>query len=512
MTEGDHLPEAVVRPRSRLVPELIWAVPIVAVLIGGWLAVRAIRAHGPTITITFRDAGGLAAGKTKLRYRDVEVGEVRDIGFSADRATVVITAELSREAASWLVEDTRFWVVRARVAAGEVSGLETLLSGAYIGVDVGTSKRVRRAFTGLEEAPIVSGGTPGRAFVARSPRAVGAGSPIFFHHMQVGQVTTSDLDADGRQVSIGMFVRAPFDRFVTTSTRFWESSGVHVAVDTAGIKIETESLVSILLGGITFEPGPDGEQATTAPSGHRFRLFPTREEAMREPDADAEDYVVVFRQSVRGLSVGAPVELRGMPLGEVTGISVDYEPARADFATTVDLRVYPGRLRMRLGAGSAHDAPPPQIQEARLQRLVDRGLRAQLRSGSILTGARYVALDFFRDAPPVRLDPVRRPREIPALASDGDDLQASLAGVARKVEKLPFDEVGPLLGDVRGVLAKAGTALAEVDAAVAQFGPRSPRSADLDDVLQQVARAARSVRALADSLERHPESLIRGRR
>src|SRR5580693_1610796 len=148
MSDGCDPPEAMIVPRSRFLPELIWAIPIVAALIGGWLAVRAIRAHGPTITVSFRDAAGLVAGKTKLKYRDVEVGEVRDIGFSPDRATVVITAELVREAEPWMVDDTRFWVARARVAVGEVTGLETLLSGAYIGLDVGSSRREVRAPSG----------------------------------------------------------------------------------------------------------------------------------------------------------------------------------------------------------------------------------------------------------------------------------------------------------------------------------------------------------------------------
>jgi paraquat-inducible protein B len=509
MSDGGELPEAVVSPRSRFLPELIWTIPIVAAVIGGWLAVRAIRARGPTITISFRDAGGLVAGKTKLRYRDVEVGDVRDIGFSPDRAKVVITAELIREAEPWMVEDCHFWVVRPRVAAAEVSGLETLLSGAYIGLDVGTSRRPRRDFQGLEEAPVISGGTPGRTFVARGGRAVGAGSPIFFRHLQVGQVTTSDLDADGRQVSIGMFVRAPFDRYVTTGTRFWEASGIRASLDTSGVKLETESLVTLVLGGISFEPGPDTTDATPAPPGHRFVLFHNRDEAMMPPDAYAEDYTLVFRQSVHGLAVGAPVEVRGLPFGEVTGIGVDYDPVTLDFATPVAIRVYPGRLFAGLRHGSAQQSP--EATRARLQRLVDRGLRAQLRSGSLLSGQRFVALDFFPRAPRVRLDLARRPLEIPTLPSDGDDLQASLAGVARKVDRLPLDQVGPIIEDVRQVLAKAGATLTDADAAVSQFGPSGPRRADLDDLLQQLARAARSVRALADSLERHPESLIRGR-
>ena len=153
------------------------------------------------------------------------MGEVRSIGFSPDRATVVVTAELMREAATWMVDDTRFWVVRPRIAAGEVSGLETLLSGSYIGLDVGTSALPRRDFKGLETVPIISGGTPGRAFVARAARSIGVGSPVIFRHLQVGQVTASELDADGSQVSVGIFVRAPYDRYVTTATRFWEASG-----------------------------------------------------------------------------------------------------------------------------------------------------------------------------------------------------------------------------------------------------------------------------------------------
>jgi len=520
MRDDPELPEAVVVPRSRFRPELIWAIPIVAVLIGGWLAVRAIMARGPIVTITFRDAAGLVAGKTKIRYREVDVGEVRDIGVSPDRSTVVITAELKREAVTWLVDDTHFWVVRARVAAAEVSGLETLLSGAYIGFDVGASKRPRRHFKGMEQVPVVSSGTQGRTFVARAARAIGAGSPIYFRHMQVGQVTKSDLEADGRQVSVGMFVRAPFDRFVTTTTRFWEASGIRASLDANAVKVEAESLVTLLLGGIAFEPGPDeaqgdaqgeAQQAAAAPPGHQFVLYRSRGEAMKRPDGPGEEYTLVFHESARGLSVGAAVEFRGLPFGEVTRIGLDYDPVTYEFATPVDVRIYPDRLRERLRRGS--DAPL-ESTDARMRRLVEHGMRAQLRTGSLLTGQRFVAVDFFPGAPRVKLDP-RRPREIPTIASGGDDLQASVAGVVRKIDQkldgLPLEEVGPLVGDARQVMSRAKAALSSVDAAVNQFGPSSARQADLEDVLQQIARAARSVRALADSLERHPESLLRGR-
>lgn len=498
-------PEAVVARRSRLLPELIWVIPIVAALIGGWLALKAIRSHGPTITISFKDAGGLEAGKTKLRYRDVDVGEVRAIGFSADRTTVVVTAELVRQAAPWMVDDTRFWVVRPRIDAGGVSGLDTLLSGAYIGLDVGTSARQRRAFKGLDVMPIVSGGTAGRTFVARASRALAPGSPVTFRHLQVGEVTASELEAGGSQVAISIFVRAPYERYVTTATRFWDASGIDVSLTTEGLKVHTESLVSLLAGGICFEPGPGSRGAAPAPENHRFVLFRDRDDAMKPPDQEAESYTLVFRQSVRGLAVGAPVDFRGLPLGEVTRIGVDYDPVSLAFTTPVEVRIYPARLRARLSHEVAEE--PEESMQARLQRFVDHGLRAQVRSGSILTGQLYVALDFFPDATRVKLDPVKHPNEIPTLPMD--DLGASLAKVAKKVDHLPLDQV---VVAAQQALSKAGNAFGDADAVVKELGPTSPKQAELEDALQQVARAARSLRALADTLERHPESLIRGRK
>jgi paraquat-inducible protein B len=503
-----EIPEAVLARRSRLIPELIWAVPIVAVLIGGWLAVKAIMARGPTITISFRDGGGLAPGKTKIKYREVEVGEVRTIGFSPDRSTVVLTAVLTREAAPWLVADTRFWVVRARVAAGEVSGLETLLSGSYIGLDVGTSKQERRAFEGLEAAPIIIGGTPGRSFIARAQRSVEVGSPVFFHHLQVGQVTASELEADGSQVSVGVFVRAPYDRYVTTATRFWDVTGIDVSLDTSGLKIETESLASIVLGGITFGTAPGGQPAPPAPAGQRFVLFASREQAMKAPDTEAEDYTLVFRQSVRGLVVGAPVDFRGMPIGEVIGVGVDYDPVRLVFTTPVDVRIYPGRLRARLLRQIPEETP-----EVRMRRFIDHGLRAQIRSESLLAGKLFVALDFFPHiARPPALDAARSAREIPTVPGDLEGLQATLARFAKKLDRLPFDRVGPIVDQVRQVLASAGRSFDDADTAVKQLTPTAQGQADLEEVIRQIIRAARSVRGLADSLEQHPESLIRGRK
>ena len=497
--------------RWRSSPGLIWAVPIIAALVGLWLAFQAIRAHGPTVTVSFREAPGIVAGKTKIKYRDVDVGEVRAIGFARDRSRVIVTAELSRDAGPWMVEDTRFWLVEPRVTLGEVSGLSTLVSGSHIALDVGASSRPRRDFEALGAAPFVTAGLAGRAFVARAGRAIRVGSPIYYRHLEVGQVTSSDLDAGAGDFSIGLFVRAPYDRNVTTAARFWEESGIRGFVDANGARVETESLVTMFLGGVSFEAAPDALDAPPAPPGHAFPLYPNREQAMKQTDGAAEDYRLVFRQSVRGLGAGAPVDLRGIPVGEVVRIGVEYDPGRVEFSTVVHIRVYPQRLQARMPRSLAVDGWPDAV-DARLRRFVDHGLRAQLRMANLLTGQLFVALDFFPRAPRARYDETRQPREIPTVASDIDDLRASLTAFVRKMDRLPIDDIGRMVGDARQVLAKAGSAIDHADAAVSLFGPRSARSADIDDALRQITRAARSVRALSDGLDRHPESLVRGRK
>jgi paraquat-inducible protein B len=510
MNDELDTPEAVVVPRARLPANLIWAIPLLAALIAAWLALDAIRTRGPTVTISFRDARGLVAGTTKIKYRDVEVGEVRAIGFSRDRSQVLVTAELTRSAEAWMVEDTRFWIVEPHITIGEVSGLDTLVSGAFIALDVGTSPRSRRVFEGLASPPIVTPGTPGRAFVARTDRALRVGTPIYFRHLDVGQVTASELDADGGNASIGMFVRAPYDRYVTTATRFWDVSGIRGSVDANGARIETESVTTILLGGISFEPSGERLGAPPAPPNHVFVLFRSREEAMKQPEGDGEDARLVFHQSIRGLSVGAPVDFRGIPFGEVTHIGVEYNPTRVEFSMVVDVRIYPERVQTRMRGNTFDDSP--EAVDNRVKLFVEHGLRGQLRTANLLTGQLYVALDFFPHAPRVAYDLNRQPREIPTIPSEIEDLRESVATIVRKIDHLPVDDLARLVGDARQMLASADTALGDADGVVKLFKPTAARGVELDDALRQVSRAARSVRGLADSLDRHPESLVRGRK
>jgi len=546
------LPEAVAVPRRRFAPQLIWLVPIVAVLVGGWLAVKAVLERGPVITITFKTAEGLEAGKTKIKYKDVEIGLVKTVSLSPDRKGVVATAELSKEAESFLVEDTRFFVVRPRVTAGGVSGLGTLLAGPYIGIDIGKSKQTRRNFVGLEVAPMVASDAPGRQFILRASElgSIDAGTPIFFRKVSVGQVVAEALDKGGSGVTFTIFVNAPYDQFITPSTRFWNASGIDVSLGASGLEIRTESLVSILVGGIAFEATPDAGPESPAAANTEFTLFPNRLEAFKIPDVVVDTYLLVFDGSVRGLSPGAPLDFRGVTVGEVVKIGVAVDPKTLTFTMPVLVKVFPERLAGRQFMGTkVAVSESSAVRLSRVKQLVDKGLRAQLRSGNLLTGQLYVALDFFPDAPKLKGDlTAKKPPEIPTIPGTFEELQNNLANVVKKLDKLQIEEIGAdtrkliasldetlksvdtllqgadtlvkrvdsdLMPDLRRALDTAGRALdtagATLNSANAVLASESPLQSDLRQTLTEVNRTLAAIRALADSLERHPESLIRGK-
>ena len=250
-----NLPTAVAKHKRRWAPQFIWIIPILAVLVGLGLAVKVVMERGPTITITFKTGDGLEAGKTHVKYKDVDVGVVKAVALSADHQAVIATVQLDKDAGDFLLDDTRFWIVRPRITASGVTGLGTLLAGPFIAVDVGKATSKRKEFVALDVPPIVTGDTPGREFILRASD-LGSheiGVPVYFRRLTVGEVVAYDLDRNGKGVSIRVFVHAPYDKYVTSNTRFWNASGVDVSLSAAGIQVQTESLVSILIGGIAFE-------------------------------------------------------------------------------------------------------------------------------------------------------------------------------------------------------------------------------------------------------------------
>lgn len=533
--EDVAVPEAVARERGPRSFQLVWLIPILALAIGGWIAAKAMWEQGPTITIEFKTAEGIEANKTRIRHKAVDIGTVTHVTLSEGNKAVVVTAELDRDAGrGFLAEDTRFWVVRPRVAGGQISGLGTLLAGSYIGADPGQSASERREFTGLETPPPITSDVPGRRFMLRADElgALDNNSPVYYRGVLAGRVIGIEVPPDGKHVMVGVFVHAPYDKLVSTDTRFWNASGVDLTIDANGLKLQTTSLVPLLLGGIAFATPPESDGAPRANENATFSLWGGKADAMRPRETTIETFVIKFTQSVRGLAVGAPVDFRGIHAGEVRAIYLEFDPKQVRFLQVVEVHLYPDRLRSRQRTGAARAETPP-VQ--RIQRFVERGLRAQLRSANLLTGQMYVALDFFPKAPKGKLDLAAKPPEIPSVPGGLGELQESITNIVTRLEKVPFDAIAQ---DLRKALASLDTTLKQAEAVLAkldsELAPQlratleqarktlrsaegalasdSPLQGDLRGTLIEVTKAAESVRALTDYLERHPESLIRGRR
>ncbi len=525
--DDDIPPPAKVRKR-RWTVSLIWLVPLVAALIGLSLVISAWLSAGPEIVISFQDAQGITAGKTEVKYKNVVIGKVQSLQLNDDRSKVLVKVALDQRAESFATEGSRFWVVRPRIGLGGVSGLGTLFSGSFIGADTGGSKQYKDHFKGLEKPPPLTHAEAGRSFLLASDDlgSLDIGSPVYFRRIQVGRVVAYHLDKDGKGVTLQLFVKAPNDKFVTADSRFWNASGVDVSVGAGGLKVNTESLATVVSGGVAFQ-APAGSDATEeAAANTRFKLFDDKNLAMKPPDGPPVRLRMRFHQSVRGLAVGAPVDFLGIDLGKVTGVSLDFDSETKRFPADVTAVIYPqriGKANRRFIERTGNDNPG-----ALLGILVKHGLRAQLRNGNLLTGQLYVALDFFPKAPKVAFDGQLDPLVVPTVAGSFDKLQQQVADIVDKVHKIPFDDLGTQLDasltQLHGLLDQFNHQLAPqakstleqaqktLDAATGALSGGSPLRNNLGRTLQEMQRAARSLRVLTNYLSRHPEALLRGRK
>jgi paraquat-inducible protein B len=523
---------------------IVWIVPLVAVLIGAWLVFKAVTEKGPTITIAFQTAEGLEAGKTKVRFKDVEVGLVSAIDIADDLSHVVLTVEMDKGTVSHLTEHAKFWVVRARVSAGQVSGLSTLFSGAYIGMEPGKEGKSQRVFEGLEVPPVVMAGEDGAHFVLTASRlgSLTYGTPIYYRQIQAGQVVGYTLDPGGRSLTIKIFVAAPYHQFVRTNTRFWESSGIDVDLSTRGVRVDTESFVSMMIGGIAFGV-PDNEQpGDEVPENARFVLFDDFVSAAQRQYTIKTRHVMFFSDSVRGLDVGAPIEFKGIKVGEIIDIDLRFDLDTIAFKIPVVAEIEPERIGF---------APREGLQNRAINdELIAKGLRAQLKTGNLLTGKLFVDLDFFPDAEPMVAETVdgmpvfptvpapmeaiaasisrfmKRLDQVP-LETIGRDVQQAIAGVDRLVNapelQASIDSLSAILGEVKQLstavndqtLPRINEALDRLDRTLAELSHAvsadAPLRHDLRETLQELTGAGRALRELAEFLDRQPEALIRGK-
>ena len=527
------LPAPRVTRKTRRSIGWIWLVPVVAALVGLSIVWHAWSQQGPKITILFQTATGLESGKTQIRYRDVVIGTVKEIRLSEKRDVVLVDAELSKDAEALASAGTSFWVVKPRVGFGGVSGLSTLFSGVYIAADTDltdlSAKPSKKRFIGLESPPPIHSDRPGTRFSLQSPDlgSLGPGAPVFYRRIQVGIVTSYKLDALGNHVDLEVFIDAPYDKFVDQSTRFWNESGIDVSVGADGVKVSTQSLVSILAGGLAF--GSFGTGHEPIQQGQVFKLYDSHSAAAIVPEGVALPIVMRFFQHARGLKVGAPVDFAGTDLGIVTKVDLDFDVKSNKFFTRVEATLYPERLGPIYSEIAVNNRTPEQWA-ASLVRMSMRGLRAELRTANLLTGQLYIAL---AELPKVaKLNPPPKaefPFEIATVVSDDlNQLQAHLSNIAARLDKIPYEEIGQ---ELNGMLKQVKLLSASLDknvvpnlaASLAQFertvknldalvAPGSPLPADTEQMLDDLKRALQSLRGLTDALQKQPDSVILGRK
>lgn len=535
-------PQPVLVDRRRRI-SLVWLVPVVAAVIGAWLAYKTISEAGPTIRISFETAEGLEAGKTKVRHKDVEIGTVDTVRFAEDLKHVIVTAKMVKEMERHLTEGSSFWVVRPRLSASGVSGLSTLVSGAYIAFDLGEGAQTRE-FTGLEEPPVVPANVPGKEFILTTAKlgSLGVGVPVSFRGVQVGEVLGHKFADNWDEIIVPIFVRAPFDQLIHAGSRFWNASGIDVSVGADGVKVTTESLQAILTGGIAFDSPAAAPGVEPSPAGTEFTLYNSYSSISEAQYTVKIPYRLHFEGSVRGLSTGAPVEFRGIKIGSVTDVRLEYDLASRAVRIPVTIEIEPQRIDIVDGTqrpvvmgGNLGDR---RAAYGRMEAMVANGLRAQLASGSLVTGQLVVALDFHPQAAAQQLKMGGLYPEIPTIPSDLEKITRSVEGIIGKIGALPLDAIAAELKEtvhtvnalinspsvaravtsLEGVAPLIESARKTADAAAATLqstsnmvGADSQLRRDITDLLRELKEAARSLRTLADYLERHPDSLIRGK-
>jgi paraquat-inducible protein B len=537
---------------------VIWAIPVLAIAIGAWLAWDTLSKQGPRIVISFQDAEGLQVGQSQLKFKDITLGTVKSLDFTPDHRNVLVTIATTKQAEPMLTSGTQFWVVKPRLFAGNLSGFSTLLSGAYIGMlpDDASSKPARH-FVGREEPPVLESQVPGKTFLLKAEElgSVSLGSPLFFRGLDVGEVLGWDIGDMAANVTIHAFVRAPFDGYVREQTRFWNASGISVKLGGGGVDMQVESLRAVLLGGIAFDTPTAGQNSELEETNHVFPLFANQDIAKSASYTRQVPLLAFFSGSVRGLAVGSDVVMHGLKVGRVTDVRLAFDAVKNTIVAPVRFEVQPERI---VGVGHKAIYTPADA----VQLLVDQGVRATLESGNLLTGEMLVGLDIVPNAPPAGAITMEDGAFVMPSSDAGSlgGLEASAGELLHQVNAIPFASIGQSANDVmkgmdqlangpqlkEALASMAGTMtearqllqtmntdigptlkrLPEIagslqttlkqsnqlmQSAQAGYGDNSQLHRELDRLMLQLGDAVRSIGSLADLLTQHPEALVRGR-
>jgi paraquat-inducible protein B len=550
---GDGQDRTVAETRRSRWPGWIWAVPIAAIAVAAWLGIRALARGGEEVVVTFDAVHGMKEHSTEVTYRGLKVGEVSKIKLAPDGRRVEVTLKLDGDVDRFLRAGTRFWLVGGKFSLTDISDLKAMLTGPEIAMEPGPGARTKR-FDGLDEPPAVKQATPGSAYVLTADKmgSLQQGSPVYYAGQSVGVIEDARLIGP-HQFRFHVFVRAPYDRLVRQDVRFWDASAVRVGLTGQGVKAQVVSPEALLAGAVAFDAPPGATPGPQAAAGQSFALYPGKDAAENAPIGPQVEYVVRFDGAVGDLVQGAAVRLRGFRVGQVLGTSLEYDPAAGALDTPVRIELEPARLHLRGTASAGGDWRPEM--DAMLRRLVARGLRARLTQAPPVIGGREVELAFVPGVRRARLSAAGETEQIPSAASaDVATIEAKASEFMSKLDRVPIDEIGDnvrqITAHVRALVSSPklsdsldhiDSSAAEVDRVIHQAGPQvapmikslrqtadridstaaaaqrlvggdaQSQDRDLPSALHQLTEAARSIRVLADELERHPEALIKGK-
>ncbi|CAI1005934.1 paraquat-inducible protein B [Serratia entomophila] len=430
----------------------VWIIPTVTALIGAWILFYHFSHQGPLVTLTATTAEGLEAGKTKIKSRSVNVGIVESVALSDDLGKVLIQARLNDGMETLLRQDAAFWIVKPQIDREGVSGLGTLLSGAYIELQPGgKGKHDKKSYPLLDAPPLAPPDATGLRIVLTSDKSgqLSAGDPVLFRGYRVGTVETSNFDPKKRAMRYQLFITSPYDQLVNTNVRFWKDSGVAFGLSAQGIRVEMGSLSTLLSSGVSFDMPEGWKHGELAKEKAEYRLFDNRRSIQDSLYSVHKDYLLFFSDSVSGLQSGAPVEFRGIRLGTVAQVPFYKEGMTQrldnDYRIPVLIRIEPER----------YQKTPVDNADAESKRLTaeTRGMRASLKSASLLSGSLYVDLDFYPQE-----QPWKGPREmfgypvVPTISGGLAQIQQKLMQTLDKVNAMPID---PMLNAATDTLAES---------------------------------------------------------
>lgn len=480
----------------------VWIIPVVAALFGLWLTWKYYSARGPEVTVRFETAEGIVAGKTPVLCRSVNIGTVDKVTLT-DQLKVLVTMQMTSEAEDLLKQDTQIWVVRPRYGASGISGLSTIVSGNYIELEPGLAKEPRDHFIGLEQPPVTPKGVPGLhiKLIAEEAGGLDPGSPITYKGLGVGKIEKRTFLPETGQVEFDAFIEGDYGKLIRLETKFWNISGIDLEVGANGVKLRTGTLAALLLGGVTFgEPG-SYEPSPGAPDGMVYTLYDSFEDTQKFYMKNPLSYLLLFTESVRGLNPGAPVEFRGIRIGTVEGASFKYLPDDPDRRVPVMIRIDPNVIT---DLPKGYDAALQFISEN-----VQKGLRASLKSGNLLTGQMFVDLDYQKDAKPAEVRDFGGYAILPTAPAGGlAQIQEQASALLAKLNALPIEKT---VDNASAALASIKGAADDLKKTASGFNDNSPLYHDLSETLRQLDETLRSLRSLTSTLDRKPNSIIFGK-